>query len=326
MRSLLLAAALLAVGLAGCLDAPPAMEAPAVPDPAPAAEPFALYLTGAPGLTPEAPTGSEPERVRGGSFFLNWGKREAYAVFLGEPMPETRIVRGNLTFTVYAEAEGAAAQAGIFPHLIAYFGTEEALSADGSADAAPVLAPGDQAEWTGTLGLPRDGLLIPKGVRPKVLLSVVMTQDDRSGDVAFLVNATGAASRVEGTWEATADPPATGEEAQESLEGRLVGSAYAGAREGLSQVRHAWTIPAGTARAVVELETGTAAGFADLDLAVVDAAGKEVVRSVAPLGLERIVLHPHQLPAAGGAFEVWVTNYGSAAATYRLTLTTAPSA
>lgn len=314
---------------AGCLGAsdggePPAASVPVEVDTAPTLR--TLYLTGAPGLTPLAPAGTEPQAVKGGNFFTQWGAKRGYAEFVGAPAETALLVTGNVSLTVFARAEGPAAQAGIFPHFIAYFGVDGAYAADGSADASPVAKPGDALEFTVTLATPRDGFLIAPGATPQVLLVAVMTQDDRSGDITFLVNSTATPARVDFEAATVTPPPLPGEGETRTEGGRLAGSAYARVVRGVSQQAHTLEVPARAALVEVRMETGTAAGFADVDLAVVDDQGQEVARSVTPFGAEKVLLHPHQLPGGATQWTVLVTNYGSAAATYTLALTTHPEA
>lgn len=320
---------LLAAALAGCAgidDAGPASAAPP--------ERHALFLTGATGdagnatggLARERPTDEAWQEVASGNFFEQWGRPAGYAAFHGAPLGESLLVTGNVTIVAFARADGPATQVGQFPHLIAYFGTERALNADGSANVEPVLRPGDIVEFNLTLATPRDGLLIERGARPTVLLSVVMSQLGGDRDVRFLVNGTSYASRVEFDAVRVSDPPpARGDDARLAIDesGTLVGTAYASAREGSSRATFELGLVADTERVLVEVVAGRAAGFGDVDLAVLDPDGEEVARSVTPLGRDAVELYARQL-GTGGPFRIAVTNYGSAASEYRLTAIVQP--
>ncbi|HVL48249.1 MAG TPA: hypothetical protein VM889_06815 [Candidatus Thermoplasmatota archaeon] len=308
--------------LAGCIGGP---AAPPATDEGPAVVPerLTLWLTGGsrPGLSANAPTSEKPEEVAGGNFFAQWGEPGGYASFIGAPPGGNLLVVGNATVTFFAKANGPAVQAGVFPHFIAYLGTVGILNADGSAQGSAAMRPGDVVETKSDLKLPKGGLLLERDLALQVMLSVVLTQagarGDGSDDVVFLVNSTRTPSRVEFDAILVPDLPAPGEPEAGKLDDRLAGSAYAGAREGASQKSHPLAIPPGTARVFVLLKRDQAAGFGDLDLAIVDANGTEVARGVTPFGVERVLLHPHQL-GAGGAWKMVVSNYGSATSTYSL--------
>lgn len=328
-RVLLAALALLLPALAGCAafdDARPASLPPA--------ERRALYLTGPAGGTANAtgglsfarPTNEAWEEIPSGNFLEQWGRPAGYATFQGAPLAESLLVTGNVTVVAFARADGPATQIGQFPHVIAHFGTERALNADGSANGEPVLRPGEIVEFNFTLAVPRDGLLIERGMGPVVLLSVVMSQLGRDRDVVFLVNGTSYASRVEFDAVRVPDPsPARADDAGLALDesGTLVGSAYATTREGSSRATFELGLVADTERVLVEVVAGRAAGFGDIDLAVLDPDGEEVARSVTPLGRDAIELYAHQL-GTGGPFRVAITNYGSAASEYRVTAIVQP--
>ncbi len=308
------ALALAVATVAGCVTGPDVPAAP-LADGAPAVR--TLWFTGAPGLSPAEPTGSEPERVRGGGFFTTWGRATGFAEFVGEPSERTLLVTGNATLVAYARTDAVATQAGAFPHFIAYFGTDAALNADGSADAEPVMLPGGEIEFEVAIAPPAKGFLIEKGARPRVLLVAVMTQTDAT-DVAFLVNATATPARVEFTAAPIADPAPLGAFTGETVQGTLVGSAYARAEEGTSRRSFPVAVPAGSARVDVTLSVETGVGFTDLDLAILDAGGNELARGVTPYGLDRVILHPLHFGEGATTLTAVATQYGSAASTFSL--------
>lgn len=325
-RALLLALALLAPLLAGCLatrdEGPPPAGDDGVP---PAPQAMALYLTGAKGMTWDAPTKEEPERVASGSFFKAWAAGKGLPTWSGAPLARTLNVTGNVTVTFYVTTDRAVGPS-MFSSYVAYFGEGQNLLALAGIRSERVIAPGQVVEVTGTLELPRGGLLLPAGSTPTALIAPVQTQDE-GVDLYFLVNSTKHASRIdlEGVMVEEYMPPA-GPAESETRSGTTLGSAYyVGVREGLNTV--SFPVDAEGAEVLeIALVTKGTTGIPDVDMTLYDAKGEAVATGSTPYPTELIRLYPKNLAGGDGQYTLHVTSYGSMQASFEVTVSKYPAA
>lgn len=315
---LLLAAPL----LTGCLGTREDPGTPADPAPGGSEEPrsVALYLTGAKGLTLEAPTKADPEQVASGSFFKGWAAGQGLPTWRGAPLNETWNVTGNVSVTFYVTTDKVVGPSQ-FSSYVAYFGEGDNLLALAGIKSVATITRGQVVEVKGQLELPRGGLLLPAGSVPTALIAPVQTQDEPA-DLYFLVNSTEHPSRVdlEGVVTTEFTLP-TGSRDEATQNGMTLGSAYyVGVRDGLNTV----SIPVdATGAEVLEiaLKVKRNVGIPDVDMTLHDASGAPVATGSTPYPVELIRLYPQNLAGSEPTYTLKVTSYGSVQADFDVTIT-----
>ncbi len=274
------------------------------------------HLTGAGGLSPDAPSGDASERVPVASFPRTWGKDDGLPTFLTPPLDTDLLVYGA-NVTLYAEPRALAASTLRFVEWIAYLGPPGHANAAGVIGAEDVHRAGEVREILIRVEAPAGGLALRAGDQLSLIVFPVQSQDDAADATTLdlLMNASSTDARVvleTGSWAST---PVTRAESG-WWTGRLVGSAYAG--EGLARGTHPFTIPPGTAELSVGLTVEDGAPFADLDLAVIAPDGT-VFSSGTPYRVEGVRLLAPNLAGVGiGEWQVRVAAYGAVVSTYHV--------
>ena len=267
-------------------------------------------------LTSDMTFAAQPEEerkaVRVGSFYADWAQGTDYPTWEGAPVEAaTRVL--NLSVELLVDASGPVVQSPRFPDIMVYGGAGGAWMGFNSTDELTVLVPGQVFRWKADLVLPGGGLWLPKGERLGLKVVPVMLQNDQA-DVLVLVGQEDG-SKVWWTTAPSVDVPTVkGEGAQ----GEVAGSAYAGAAAP-STTSHVTKVKLeGEPRAfLVWMNTTGAQGVPDIDLAVRGPDGKVVTSAGTPTPREFIRLGPDNLRGPG-EYEVVVTSYGSARATFTL--------
>lgn len=302
--------ALLALALLpGCIGAPD-------PTPGPAGGEGSSAGVHQAWLTSEMGFAAQPEEerkaVRAGSFYADWAQGTDYPTWEGEPVGNaTRVL--NLTVELLVDASGPVVQSPRFPDIMVYGGAGGAWMGFNSTNELTALVPGQVYRWKADLVLPEGGLWLPTGERLGVKVVPVMLQNDQA-DVLVLVGQEDG-SRLWWTTAPGVDVPTTpGEGAQ----GEVAGSAYAGPAAP-STTSHVTTVALeGEPRAfLVWMNTTSAQGVPDIDMAVRGPDGKDVTSAGTPTPREFIRLGPDNLRGPGD-YQVVVTSYGSARATFTL--------
>ena len=305
MRSL--AGLLVLVLLAGCLGAPGPVP-PGVDGGEGASR--VAWLTSGMGFA------ARPEEsraaVRAGSFYADWAQGTDYPTWEGEPMAApTRVL--DLSVELLVDVSGPVVQSPRFPDIMVYGGAGGAWMGFNSTNELTALVPGQLYRWKADLVLPEGGLWLPAGERLGVKVVPVMLQSD-AADVLVLVGQEDG-SRVSWTEARGVEvPTAKGEGAQ----GEVVGSAYAGQAAPPTTSHVTKVSLEGAPRAfLVWMNVTGSQGVPDIDLAVRGPDGADVTSSGTPTPKEFIRLGPDNLRGPG-EYEVVVTSYGSARATFTL--------
>jgi hypothetical protein len=218
-----------------------------------------------------------------------------------------------LSVELLVDVTGPVVQSPRFPDLMAYGGAGGAWMGFNSTSEVTVLVPGQTFRWKADLVLPEGGLWLPRGERLGLKVVPVMLQSD-AADVVFLV---GQEDGSQASWTEAPGVDVPTAQGPGAL-GEVAGSAYAGDAAPTTTSHVTKVALEGSPRAfLVWMNVTEAQGVPDVDLAVRDPAGNEVASSGTPTPREFVRLGPDNL-RGHGEYEVVVTSYGSARATFSL--------
>lgn len=329
-RRILVAVALLAAGLAGCLAAP---SPTAGGDPGPQATGGELTYHLEPGrrLSPHPPTGA-PVAVEA----IPWTEAfvgEDLPPWVGPPPDATRLAHGNVTFTLYYTVDRPVGPVipsgdGSALHLVPWFGTRTSDAGSGSAHGPPVLLPGETYSVNVSIPLPDGGFRLTPDAPVQVLIAALMNSQDAT-PIRYLVGSPETPSRVTVPTRPV-EPVDRSTSASERVDGTIPanGGLLVGLpdREGVNRATHDLEVGDGTELVHLALtQAEPPAGKHDLDLTVRGPDGRVAATGSTPFGEETAVLWPETIARHGpGSWEVVVDAYSGAMVDYAVEATAYP--
>jgi len=277
------------------------------------------YLSADGGLVQEAPAAGS---VLAPPFFAAWQAGNDYPTFRTPPLARATLI-DDIEATIRVRFEGPVAETGRFPDLMVYAGVNDAWMGYGSAD-LPAASTDFEGDRQVDLDLPIGGLWLPAGATFGIKVVPVMVNDD-NGDI-FVVTGP-EASRVSIGTSRAFDVPVTSV-AHLDAAGTTTGSAYSGdtGKDAGASSYHAIVLDATATTLTVWMNTTSADGLPDLDLALIAADGTQVASAGTPTPQESLVLRIAADAIPPGDYDLVVTSYGAARASYSLAWLIASSA